>query len=176
MTVNPAPPPPPPGDPQPQTITFTLMPSGYVGATVPLNGVATSERDIEYTVETPATCATDGTTLALDAVGTCTVTASQPGWKDEWLPAPNVTKSTTVKLSPFTANDSTNLGRYAVNGPITSMAIDPATGTTYVGGAFTQIGIRSGSVALVNPPDAGNADLQAGSPDVIGTQPPSLPG
>ena len=174
MTVNAAPPP-PPFDPQPQTITFTLLGSGYVGATVPLTGTASSGLELEYAVVTPATCATDGTTLALDAVGTCTVVASQPGNADDWQPAPHVTASTTVKASPFSSSDSTNLGKYALNAPITSIAIDPKTGTTYVGGMFTQIGVRSGSVALVNPPDQGNADLQAASPDVIGSQLQAFP-
>jgi hypothetical protein len=167
MTVGPTPPPPP--DPSPQTISFALPSSGYVGATMPLTGTATSGLDVAYIVETPAICATDGTTLALDAVGTCTVTASQPG-DGEWLPAEDVTVSTTVKLSPLITGDGANLGRYALNGPIQSAVVDPETGFTYVGGTFSEIGIRTGSVALVNPPDSGVDTLRPQSPDVIGSE------
>ncbi len=169
MTVNPAPPPPPPPDPQSQTITFTLPSSGYVGATIPLTGTASSGLEVAYTVLTPSVCASDGATLALDVVGTCTVKASQPGNQD-WLAAPDVTESTTVKLPPFVTSDGANLGRFALNGPIQSMVIDPDTGITYVGGTFTEIGVRTGSVALVNAPDSGSDALKASSPDVIGSQ------
>jgi hypothetical protein len=167
MTVDPAPPPPP--DPDPQTITFTLPSSGYVGSTVPLTGTASSGLPVTYTVETPAVCASDGTTLALDAAGTCTVAATQAG-DTNWLPAADVPASITVKLSPLVTADGANLGRYALNGPIQSTVIDPDTGVTYVGGTFTQIGVRTGSVALVDPPDSGSDALKSTSPDVIGSQ------
>jgi hypothetical protein len=169
MTVNAAPPP-PPFDPQPQSITFTLPASGYVGATIPLTGTASSGLEVSYASQTPAVCVTDGTTLALDAVGTCTVKASQVGNQDDWLPAPDVTASIPVKLPPFVTSDGANLGRYALNGPIQSMVIDPETGITYVGGSFSEIGVRTGSVALIDPPDSGSAKLKAGSPDIIGSE------
>jgi hypothetical protein len=174
MTVDAAPPP-PPFDPQPQTITFMLPASGYVGATIPLAGTASSGLEVQYASLTPAICATDGTTLALDAVGTCTVRASQPGNQDDWLPAPTVDVSATVKLAPFVTSDGANLGRYALNGPIQSMVIDPATGITYVGGTFSEIGVRTGSVALLNGPASGTDTLMAGSPDVIGSELKTFP-
>jgi hypothetical protein len=164
MTVDPSPFP-----RQPQTITFVLLPSGYVGGTMALTGTASSGLGVVYAVQTPSVCATDGTTLALDASGTCTVTASQPGNQEEWLAAPNVTVSTTVKLPPYVTSDGANLGRYALNGGIKSMVIDPDTGVTYIGGSFTQIGVRSGSVALVNPPGSGSDGMKVGGPDVIGS-------
>ena len=124
---------------------------------------------------TPAICVTDGTTLALDAVGSCTVRASQPGNADDWLPAPAVDASVTVKLPPFVTSDGANLGRYALNGPIQSMVMDPATGITYIGGSFSEIGVRSGSVAHVNGPASGTDTLKAGSPDVIGSELKTFP-
>jgi beta-propeller uncharacterized protein DUF5122 len=167
MTVDPAPPPPPVQ--QPQTISFTLPPNGHVGATMAITGTASSGLPVSYAVQTPSICASDGTTLALDAAGTCTVTASQAG-DQEWLPAPDVIVSTTVTLPPIVTSDGANLGRYALNGPIQSMVIDPETGITYVGGTFTEIGVRTGSVALVEPPDSGSDALKAASPDVIGSE------
>ncbi|HYO43882.1 MAG TPA: fibronectin type III domain-containing protein [Candidatus Limnocylindrales bacterium] len=163
-----------PPDPQPQTLAFTLPAAGYVGATVELNGSLNSPLEVVYTVETPGVCASDGTTLALDAAGTCTVTASQPGNVD-WLPAEAVTASMDVRLQPFVTDDGATLGRYALNSAITSMEIDPGTGITYLGGMFTQIGVRTGSVAVVNGPGSGSDALQAGSPDVIASQVLVLP-
>jgi hypothetical protein len=162
-------PPPPAPDPQPQTITFTLPSSGYVGSTTPLTGTASSGLVVAFVVDTPAVCSTDGTTLALNAAGTCTVTASQAGDAD-WDPAPDVADSMTVKLSPLVTGDGATLGRYALNGAIRSAVIDPDTGVTYVGGDFTQIGVRTGSVALVDGPESGSDRLTAHSPDVIGSQ------
>jgi len=167
-TVDAAPPP-PPADPDDQMIDFSLPGSAYVGATVSLTATATSGREVAYVVTTPSVCATDGVTLALDATGICTVEASQAGDVD-WNPAPTVARSTSVTLSPFVTSDGANLGRYALNGPIQSMVIDPETGITYVGGTFTEIGVRTGSISHVNAPDSGNDSLRDASPDAIGSQ------
>lgn len=45
---------------------------------------------------------------------------------------------------------------------------DPETGTTYIGGQFTEVGVRTGGVAVVDPPDVGDGDLEAASPEVVG--------
>ena len=70
--------------------------------------------------------------------------------------------------SPLAATDGTNLGKYAFNGAIRASTVDPVTGIAYVGGDFTQVGIRTGSVANVNPPGSGSDQLATNSPDVIG--------
>ena len=63
----------------------------------------------------------------------------------------------------------TNLGEYAFNGTIRSEAVDPSTGITYVGGDFTQVGIRTGEVAAIDPPDSGSDHLAGASPGVLGS-------
>ena len=63
-----------------------------------------------------------------------------------------------------------NLGRLALNGPVMSSVIDPETGTTYVVGPFTEIGVRTGAVAAVHSPATGGDDVTASSPEVVGAQ------
>lgn len=45
---------------------------------------------------------------------------------------------------------------------------DPDSGTTYIGGHFTEIGVKSGAVAVVDPPDVGDGALRSPSPEIIG--------
>ena len=138
-----------------QTIDFSLPASGLVGASVPLSGTATSGLDVAYASTTPGICAVDGATLDLLTAGTCDVTASQPG-DDAWTPAEDVAASMLVELPPYTSPDGAKLGRYAFNGYVKTLAIDQETGVTYVGGDFTQVGIRTGAVAVVDPPGSGS--------------------
>ena len=60
------------------------------------------------------------------------------------------------------------LGAYAFNDAITAALRDPDTGVTYVGGDFTELGLRTGPVAEVEPPGAGTGARIDGSPDVVG--------
>ena len=151
----------------PQAITFSLPASGVVGGTVPLGATASSGLPVAYAVTTPIVCTITGMTLHLNADGPCTVTTSQPG-DATYGAAPEVTDAILIKLPPLTTPGGTSLGRYAFNGPIRAMAVDPATGIAYVGGDFTQVGIRTGSVAVVDPPGSGSDRLRGSSPDVIG--------
>ncbi|MHB8892096.1 MAG: hypothetical protein ACYC65_08625 [Candidatus Limnocylindrales bacterium] len=75
---------------------------------------------------------------------------------------------TEAPAQPSSISSSVDLGRYAVNGTVRAAVADPSTGVTYLGGDFTQIGIRTGSVAVVDPPDVSNGALRAGSPEVMG--------
>jgi hypothetical protein len=149
-----------------QTITFALPDSGFAGASLLLDGSATSGLPVAYASTAPTVCIVGGETLTLLAPGTCEVTASQPG-NDEWTPAADVDSSMVVKLPPYTSPDGASLGRYAFNGTIRTLDIDQDTGITYVGGDFTQIGIRTGSIAVVDPPGSGSDQLVEGSPDVV---------
>lgn len=60
------------------------------------------------------------------------------------------------------------LGDYAFNDAITASLRDPASGVTYVGGPFTELGRRTGPVAEVEPPGTGPGALLEGSPEVVG--------
>jgi hypothetical protein len=148
----------------PQTIAFALPPSAFVGSTVVLDASADSGLPVAYEVTTPGTCDEDGTDLHLLAPGTCTVTASQSG-DETYDPAPDVAASMLVEAVP----QGIDLGRYAVNGPVLAVAADAATGRTYLGGDFTQIGVRTGPVAVVDLPGDGDGSLRPGSPEVLGT-------
>jgi hypothetical protein len=67
------------------------------------------------------------------------------------------------------ATGGVNLGAYGFNDLVRAAAVDPATGITYVGGDFTQVGVRTGAVAPVDAPDSGSDDLSGPSLDVLGT-------
>ncbi len=60
------------------------------------------------------------------------------------------------------------LGRTAVNGTVRAAVLDPATGRTYIGGQFTEIGRRTGPVTVVDPPDVGDGAVTATAPEVTG--------
>lgn len=70
--------------------------------------------------------------------------------------------------APAVANPTVDLGRTAVNGPVTAAIVDPVTGITYLGGHFTEVGERTGPVVAVDPPDLGDGTVQASSPEVVG--------
>ena len=160
-TPEPTEPPPPP--PAEQLITFELPSSGFVRSVVLLQGSADSGLPVEYTVQTPVTCAVDGAALSLLAPGTCTVTASQPG-DDAFLPAPDVTATMAVEPVP----QGVDLGEYAVNGTVRALVQDASTGITYLGGDFTQIGVRTGPLAVVDLPGEGDGGLRPESPELLG--------
>ena len=153
-TIEPQPP-----DPVAQTITFALPSSTLVGSSLVLGGTADSGLPVGYASTTPLVCSVSDITLTALAVGTCTVTASQPG-DDAYLPAPAVQASMAVEAVPA----GVDLGKYAVNGPVRDVVIEPGTGRTILGGDFTQIGVRTGPVAVVEPPDLGTGKLKAREP------------
>ena len=59
-----------------------------------------------FTTETPSVCALDGRTVTLLTPGTCVIRASQPG-NDRYLPAPDVTRTFTVKPASPAASYAT---------------------------------------------------------------------
>ena len=75
---------PPPPDPVAQTITFALPSSTLVGSSLVLGGVASSGLPVAYLSTTPGVCSVSDVTLTALAVGTCSVTASQPGNGNSW--------------------------------------------------------------------------------------------
>jgi hypothetical protein len=147
-----------------QTITFSLPASGLAGSNVKLAATADSGLVVSYASATLGTCTVVGALLSLNAAGTCTVTASQAG-SLAWAAAPDVPASMAVEPVPA----GVDLGKYALNGTVRAVVTDATTGRTYLGGDFTQIGLRTGPVAVVSPPDVGAGDLLASSPEVLGT-------
>jgi hypothetical protein len=78
-----------------QTITFTPPVGTTTGQPVALSASATSGLAVSYRTDTPEVCTVSGSTVSPAAVGTCIVTASQPG-NDNYAPAPGVSKSVPV--------------------------------------------------------------------------------
>jgi hypothetical protein len=54
---------------------------------------------VSYRTDTPAVCAVSGATVTPATVGTCTITASQPG-NDNYAPAQGISRSTVAMSSP----------------------------------------------------------------------------
>jgi PKD repeat protein len=114
-------PPPPPG---PQTITFAPLPDRMLG-TPPLTVTATASSGLTvvFSTTTPISCTSSGTngaTITLVAVGTCSVIADQAG-NAQFEPAPTVQQDFTVQplvctppVAQFTVNPAS--GNAANNG------------------------------------------------------------
>jgi hypothetical protein len=75
-----------------QAITF-IPPDGMtLGQPVALSASASSGLDVSYQADTPAVCTVSGVTVTPATVGTCTITASQPG-NDDYAPAQVIFRS-----------------------------------------------------------------------------------
>lgn len=129
------------GTPQPQTITFTT-PAITLGSTATLAGTATSGLPVSYASQTPSVCGVSGATVTALAVGTCTVTANQPG-NASWSAARPVTSSVNVGIGGLTAIMPRRLvdTRYGTGVPKAQV---PARGTV----TFTAAASGTGAVVL----------------------------
>jgi hypothetical protein len=82
-----------------QTISFGSLPSQLLGAApFTVSATASSGLTVHFTSRTPPVCTVSGTTVTLVAVGTCTITATQPGNAD-YAAATPVNQSFLVKES-----------------------------------------------------------------------------
>ncbi len=83
-----------------QTITF-VAPAEYsqYEGTLALTATASSGLPVAYTSTTPSVCTITGTTANLNAVGTCTIVASQPG-DVNFRAAPDVARSISLFAMP----------------------------------------------------------------------------
>ncbi len=79
-----------------QTINFPTPSDQGLGAAAPLTATASSGLAVVLTSSTPSTCSTSGLVLSPLALGTCTITATQPG-DATYLAASPVTRSFQIK-------------------------------------------------------------------------------
>jgi hypothetical protein len=88
-----------------QSITFT-DPADIVYGQSPaaLSATSTSALTVAFTTATPLVCSVSGTTLIINAAGTCTINANQPG-NDNYQAATQVVQSFTI--TPPTAQSIT---------------------------------------------------------------------
>ena len=96
----------------PQTITFGA-PSNQVMGTVPfaLSATASSGLPVTFTSNTTSVCTVSGVTVTLVAVGTCSITASQPG-NSTYAAATPVTQ--TFAVGPITGGWTDDFESYAL--------------------------------------------------------------
>ena len=72
------------------------------------------------------------------------------------------------EVIPAAVSPTVDLGQFAVNGTVRAAVVDRTTGNTYLGGNFTKVGRRTGSVAIVDPPNVSDGTAHPG-PEVLGT-------
>jgi hypothetical protein len=75
-----------------QTINFTPPDGTTIGQPVTLSASASSGLAVSYRTDIPAVCTVSGSTVSPATVGTCTITASEPG-NDNYAAAPGVSRS-----------------------------------------------------------------------------------
>jgi hypothetical protein len=93
-----------------QTITFAGPGDQALGTPPPaLSATASSGLPVSFSSTTPAVCTVSGTTLALVAVGTCSISADQAG-DATYAAAPTVTRSITVNPAPLIEQTITFVG------------------------------------------------------------------
>ena len=86
----------------PQTITFAPLPSvPFAPNPLSLTATATSTLSVEFSSSTQSVCIKSGAALIFVGLGTCTITASQPG-NANYLAATSVPQSFTIVQGPQT--------------------------------------------------------------------------
>jgi ABC-type uncharacterized transport system substrate-binding protein len=89
-----------PGSNTPQTITFNALSAQTLGSTPPpLSAVATSGLAVGFISNSTAVCTVSGVNITLVKLGTCSITASQPG-NSTYAAATPVTRTFVVSAGP----------------------------------------------------------------------------
>ncbi len=151
-----------------QAITFgTLADKSVAQSPVTVTAVSTSLLTVTFTTTTPAICTAggaNGATIALVAVGTCTVQADQAGDTTFNAAAP-VLRSFNVTLAPQSITFGTLATRNASQSPFTVSATAssglPVTFGTTTPAVCTAGGADGSLIALVG---AGTCSVQASQP------------
>jgi hypothetical protein len=150
-----------------QTITFPAIPAQTLGAAPFIPAMsASSGLPVTLISQTPATCTASGVTITLIAVGSCTITANQPGDGVTYAAAPPVTQTflispallsqtitfpaipaQTLGAAPFVPTASASSGL-----PVTLSSQSPAT-CTASGVTITLIAAGNCSITANQPGD-----------------------
>ncbi|MBL8215914.1 MAG: VCBS repeat-containing protein [Bryobacterales bacterium] len=154
------------------TITFpqpasTPLSSGPVA----LTAIASSSLPVQYTSTTPGICTVSGANVSLLAVGTCTITANQPG-NANYDPASPVSRSFQVTQGTQTINFPQPANRAFNAGPATMTATassglpvayvsNSPTICTVIGAIVTAV---SGGTCSITASQAGNTNYAAAPP------------
>jgi hypothetical protein len=115
------------------------------GGPVALGATASSGLAVTYASTTPAVCTVSGAVVSVHAVGTCSITASQPG-DDAFLAAPDVTRSFAVTDDVAPA--------LTLPGPIAVVADGATTPVTWSATAADAV---DGSLPVTCDPPSGHA-------------------
>jgi hypothetical protein len=155
-----------------QTITFApIANQRYGNQPLTLNASASSGLPVSFATSGP--CSLNGTLLTLTGVGTCSVTASQPG-NHSFAPAPPVQRSFTIAKGLQTITFAPLPNRHYTDTPFTISASASsglsvsfsASGVCTVSGTSVQV-LRAGQCSITAT-QAGN-DLYEAAPPITRT-------
>ncbi len=139
---------------QSQTITFGPLGNQTLGSSPPpLSATATSGLTVSFTSNSPSICTVSGVNISLLTVGTCSITASQPG-DPTYGPATPVTQTFSIStFVPLTLSVSPGSISTVTGGSVS--ASFPASGGTppYTYSASGQpAGVTAGGASLSGSP------------------------
>jgi hypothetical protein len=139
------------GTAQPQTITFDAIADKVYGD-APFTINPSTSSGLPVTLTASGGCSVLGTTVSINAAGSCTITASQAG-NDDYLPAEDVSQSFTIqqatpaiRWTPASLIAGAPLGAAQLNATASgvggvslsgSFVYNPAAGTYLTGGTHT---------------------------------------
>lgn len=101
-----------------QTITFPAIAAQKVGATVGLTATATSNLAVTYASTSPSICTVSGSTAAMIAPGTCSITASQVG---------NTTYAAATPVSQSFTVSGVTAGSFTLSAKSANVVVTPPT-------------------------------------------------
>ena len=130
---------------QSQIITFASILSQTLSVAAPaLSATSSSDLPVTLSSSTPSVCSVSATTLTLLGVGTCTITATQPG-NSIYAPATPVSRSFTVNPAAPSAQPSCSPPQVLIGGvcttptPICALSFNTTNDSVAANGAQRQV-------------------------------------
>jgi hypothetical protein len=151
-----------------QVIAFIAPADAALGQPAALSATASSGLAVSYRTDTPAVCTVSGSAVSPATVGTCTVTASQPG-NDDYAPAAGVTRSFPVRRSVSGGHTGKTAQAIAFAQPSAAAAtrVVPLSATATSGLA---VSFRSDTPSVCTVADAAATPIAAGTCGVTAFQ------
>jgi putative cell wall-binding protein len=149
-----------------QTITFDpLADKTYGDADFAVSATASSGLAVSFSSTTPSTCSVTGTTVHIEAAGSCTIQADQPG-DDDYAPAPSVSQSFTIAKADATIDVDGFSGVYdgaahGATGSATGVLAEDLSADLDLGASFTDV--PGGSADWTFTDSTGNYNDASGS-------------
>ena len=126
-----------------QAITFAKLPDVTYGA-APITLGATASSGLPVSYDATGACSLSGTTLTITGVGTCSVTASQPGKADPfWSPAVPVPWTFNIHPAPLTIAAKNQAKTYGTTANLGTTAYTVTNGNLVSGDSISGVTLTS---------------------------------